>query len=140
MSENQMTFKKSELSALAKSMSVAHLIQEKWAKAEPVPEKALLEYVKIMQEFLDVVRTLSLFYPKEFLTTEVPGITEEFVETTRCKLLDVVNEVRARHNMDNVPFDEMPEAWIDYSNLSYEEKVGLDEAIEKMGNVSIIEG
>lgn len=140
MSQNQMEFKKSELSALAKSMSVAHVIQEKWAKHEPVPDKALVEYVKIMQEFLDVVRTLSIFYPKEFITTEVPGITEEFVENTRCKLLDVINQVRGRHNMDNVSFDQMPEAWVDHSNLSYEERVGLDRAVEKMGRVTIIDG
>jgi hypothetical protein len=135
-----LVFKKSELTTLAKSVSVAHVIQDKWAKHEPVPEKALVEYVKIMQEFLDVVRTLSIFYDKEYLTTEIPVLTEDLVDDTRTKLLDVINQVRGRHNMDPVSVDEMPEAWIDHSNLTFEEKMGLDAAIEKLGPLTIVEG
>lgn len=138
MSENEkVVFKKSDLTMLAKSIGVAHLIQDKWEKHEPVPEKALLEYVKMMQEFLDIVRTLSIFYSKEYLTTEIPGITEVLVDDTRTRLLDVINLVRDRHSMEPVPVDEMPEAWIEFSSLSFEERVGIDAAVEKLGTVVI---
>lgn len=132
------TFTRQDLESMSSGVYASNIIQEKWAKTETVPEKHRLEYLQILQEFLDFVRIMGLFYDKGTLS-QLKYYDEDFIESCRMKMLDVINDLRSRRGLEPCPVEEVPAVFIDdLENLPYEEKIAIQEIMETTPRPTII--